>query len=64
MNCEGQIGGLAIFWSKDVNVEIVSYSKNHIDAWITNLKLHSRCHLIAVYGHPESSTKKEYLAID
>ena len=31
----GRSGGLALFWSTDVNLEIKSYSQYHIDATIT-----------------------------
>ena len=31
---KGKGGGLAMFWKKEVNLEIKSYSKHHIDAVI------------------------------
>lgn len=35
-NCEGQSGGLAMFWKKEVNLKIVGFmSKYHIDSEIT-----------------------------
>lgn len=33
---QGQSGGLALFWSRETNLEIVSFSKHHIDATITD----------------------------
>ena len=54
---EGLGGGLAMCWTEDINVEIKSFSKHHVDAVV-----HSedgrfwRC--TGVYGHPETDQKK------
>ena len=29
--CVGRSGGLALIWTREVDIEIKSYSKNHID---------------------------------
>ena len=33
--CHGRSGGLALLWTRDINLEIKSYSNHHIDAVIT-----------------------------
>lgn len=49
-------GGLALFWTSNVEVEIKSYSLHHIDALVKtgNGKVW-RC--TGVYGHPETNQK-------
>lgn len=32
---DGQSGGLAMIWTKDTNLNIVTYGLNHIDAIVT-----------------------------
>lgn len=32
VDCEGKSSGLALLWTKQANLEIVSFSKHHIDA--------------------------------
>lgn len=32
---EGKGGGLAMFWRKEMNLEIKSFSRHHIDAVVT-----------------------------
>lgn len=47
----GMGGGLTLFWSSDVNVEIKSYSSHHIDAFVYNESGKVwRC--TGVYGYP------------
>ena len=50
-------GGLAMLWSSDVDVDIVSHSNHHIDALVQGAKrMKWRC--TGVYGHHESSQKR------
>lgn len=54
---EGLGGGLAMLWNPDINVEIKSYSKHHVDVVVHSEKgSYWRC--IGIYGHPESDQKK------
>lgn len=54
--------GLAMLWSSDVEVNIVSYNNHHIDVYFTRQKrMKLRC--TGVYGHPEGSQKKTHLDI-
>lgn len=53
----GMGGGLALMWSNDVDVNIVSYSNHHIDTVVKSAKgLKWRC--TGIYGHPEGPQKK------
>lgn len=46
-----------MLWNPDINVEIKSYSKHHVDGVVHSEKgSYWRC--IGVYGHPESDQKK------
>lgn len=49
-------GGLALFWSSEVDVQVKSYSPYHIDAVVYN-KGGKAWRCTGVYGHPEASQK-------
>ena len=55
----GRSGGLALFWSTDVNLEIKSYSQYHIDATITEQDSNFIWRFTGFYGHPESNLRKD-----
>ena len=52
-------GGLALFWRKDVNLEIKSYSRHHIDAVVAEEQSGFKWRLTGFYGHPETHQRKE-----
>lgn len=53
----GKRGGLAILWNSEIEVQIKSFSKHHIDAKIHDKNgKHLRC--MSVYGHPEMGQRK------
>ena len=56
---QGRGGGLAMFWRKEVNLEIRSYSRHHIDAVVTEEASGFRWRLTSFYGHPETHRRKE-----
>ena len=35
----GRSGGIALLWKKDLDVELKSYTRNHIDVVVTNPRL-------------------------
>ncbi|KAH9651249.1 reverse transcriptase domain-containing protein [Citrus sinensis] len=54
---EGLGGGLAMCWTEDINVEIKSFSKHHVDAVVHSEEGRFwRC--TGIYGHPETDQKK------
>lgn len=56
---EGKGGGLALFWRKEVDLEIKSYSRHHKDAVVTEAGSSFRWRLIGFYGHLETYRRKE-----
>lgn len=48
----GRSGGLALLWSSDTNLEIKSFSNNHIDAVITDPIDSFTWRFTGFYGHP------------
>ena len=56
---KGCSGGLALLWSKEVNLEIQSYSPHHIDAIISKQQNNNTWRFTRFYGHPETHLRKE-----
>ena len=56
---EGKGRGLAMFWRKEINLEIKSYSKHHIDVVITEEATSFKWWITGFYGHPETHRRKE-----
>lgn len=57
---DGQSGGLAMIWTKDTNLNIVTYGLNHIDAIVTKPKLGFKWRIIGFYGHLNAHKRKEF----
>ena len=55
---QGKSGGLALLWSKDIKLEIKSYSQHHIDAIIIEHDRNFTWRFIGFYEHPESHLRK------
>ncbi|XP_065629560.1 uncharacterized protein LOC136067511 [Quercus suber] len=55
----GKSGGLALLWSKDIKLEIKSYSQHHIDATITEHESNFTWRFTGFFGHSESHLRKE-----
>ena len=55
----GRSGGLPLLWSKEVSLEIQSYSPHHIDAIISEQQNNNTWRFIGFYGHPETHLRKE-----
>ena len=51
---EGRRGGVAIFWKKEVDVDVDSYSPNHIDA-IVNKGKDDAWSFTGFYGKPDTN---------
>ena len=56
---KGRGGGLAMLWRREVDSEIMGYSKSFIDAIITEQDLGFRWRIIGFYGNPEAYRRKE-----
>jgi len=55
---QGRSEGLALLWSQETNLEIVSFSKHHIDTTITN-QSNFKWRFTGFYGHPEPHMRKD-----
>lgn len=49
-------GGLALLWKSDIDIEICSYSKFHVDAFV---KSPNSFRFTLFYGHPRVDKRKE-----
>lgn len=49
----GQSGGLALLWRKDVDVGLISFSNNHIDAEVQLSGEPTKWRFTGFYGFPE-----------
>ena len=57
--CIGRSGGLALLWAREVDLEIKSFSKNHINATITKPSNNFKWRLTGFYGHSETHRRYE-----
>ena len=56
---EGRSGGMALLWVRDLDVEIRSFSRYHIDAIVIDSKSRFKWRMTGFYGNPETSLRKE-----
>jgi len=57
--CIGRSGGLALLWAREVDLEIKSYSKNHIDLVIEEHDSNFYWRITGFYGHLETHRSYE-----
>jgi hypothetical protein len=55
----GNGGGLAMLWNDKVNVELNTFSKNHIDVSVTDKVGGKNFRVTGFYGNAETHTTKE-----
>ena len=48
-----------MLWKREVQLEIMGYSRNHIDAIVTEQVSGYRWIITGFYGHPETHKRKE-----
>src|ERR1044072_6397447 len=53
------VGGLCLFWKKDLNITIIQYSLNHILFTVEMPCSNSKMQCLAIYGFPESQNKTQ-----
>ena len=59
----GTGGGLALFWNAKIEVQIQSYSQNHIDAVVMKKVGGRSFRFTGFYGNPMTSKRKESWAL-
>ena len=55
----GRGGGLALLWRREIDLEIMGYSRSFIDAIITEHDSGFKWRITGFYGNPESHGRKE-----
>ena len=55
----GRSGGLALLWSRKVDLEIKSYTKNHIDAVVIETDNGFKWRVTGFYGHLDTHKRYE-----
>lgn len=60
VGAQGLGGGLALFWRRDVVVDIQNMSKSHIDVVLSTDLLDGQCwRFMGFYGEPRRQFRKE-----
>ena len=54
MPSRGKSGGVALFWTHEINLEIKNFSGNHIDAFVREADNSSIWRITGFYGHLET----------
>lgn len=57
VDCQGQGGGLVMFWRNKEEITLQSYSTNHIDV-VVNIQGWSPFRLTGLYGEPNRSKRR------
>lgn len=55
----GRSEGIALLWKREINLEVKSYTRYHIDAVISEVDSGYRWRLTGFYGHPETHKRYE-----
>ena len=55
----GRGGGLALLWRREIDLEIMGYSRSFIDAIVTEHDSGFRWRITGFYGNPKSHRRKE-----
>jgi hypothetical protein len=69
VSCSGDgknwVGGLAMLWKEGIDVEVISFSNNHIDVLISMEEGEEKWRRTGIYGFPEAPLKyKTFNLID
>jgi len=59
VSCTGLSGGLVLMWNHDVSLDIKSFSKYHIDGWISETNSPVTWRFTGFYGDPARARRKE-----
>lgn len=54
-----EVGGLALLWKRELQVEIQTYSEHHIDTIIVLKGASPRWRFTGFYEHPKTNKKEE-----
>ena len=57
--CQGHNGGLALLWTREINLEIKSFGSHHIDAVISEETSNFKWRFTGFYGHPQTHMRQK-----
>ena len=57
--CQGHNGGLALLWTREINLEIKSFGSHHIDAVISEETSNFKWRFTGFYGHPQTHMRQQ-----
>lgn len=57
VNSNRHSGGLALFWKKEIDISVRSFSPGHIDSIVNSIK--GRWRLTGFYGNPDTAKRRE-----
>ena len=55
----GRSGGIALHWTREINLEVKSYTRFHVNAIILETNSDYKWRLIGFYSHPETHKRYE-----
>ena len=55
----GRSGGIALLWTREINLEVKSYTRFHVDAIILETNSDYKWRLTGFYSHPETHKRYE-----
>ena len=55
----GRIGGIALFWTREISLEVKSYTKFHVDTVVLEASSDYRWRITGFYNHPETHKRYE-----
>jgi len=53
VDCKGRSGGLLLFWSSDIDLEVQNFNQNHVNAVIHSSDTGTSWKFTGFYGHPD-----------
>nr|XP_011463540.1 PREDICTED: uncharacterized protein LOC105351282 [Fragaria vesca subsp. vesca] len=56
-------GGICLLWKEDVEVSLLSFSKNHIDVWVGGVNSASRWRFTGLYGFSKAEDRHKTWAL-
>ncbi|KAF5463276.1 hypothetical protein F2P56_019199 [Juglans regia] len=60
ISSDGRKGGIALLWDVEIDLSVINYSSNHVDAVIKDLRLRKgHWFLTALYGFPETHLRHQ-----
>jgi hypothetical protein len=60
VNGDGKGGGLALYWQEGVTVDLISFSKRHIDVHVSGGPYAMKWRSTFVYGEPKASERHHF----